>query len=80
MVAFVRDVSDGVRSAGLATRWDALEEDGGEYDVKLKTRRTARGVKTMRAVQPNEVATRRSSGVLDDDGGATTGVVYPLSA
>ena len=28
----------------------------------------------------DEVATRRSSGVLDDDGGATTGVVYPLLA
>ena len=31
-------------------------------------------------LQPDEVATRRSSGVLDDDEGATTGVVYPLSA
>ena len=94
MVAFCDVKGDGVRSTGLATQWAALlkEEvvevrfgggdlgDGGEYDVKPKTRHTARGVETMRAAQPDEVATRRLSGVLDDDEGATTGVVYPLSA
>ena len=81
MVAFARDVSDGVRSAGLATRWTALlKEETVEVRLGGGDLHTAGGVKTMRAAQPDEVATRRSSGVLDDDGGATTGVVYPLLA
>ena len=81
MVAFARDVSDGVRSAGLATRWTALlKEEAVEVRFGGGDRHTAGGVKTMRAAQPDEVATRRSSGVLDDDGGAATGLVYPLLA